>query len=146
MQVQTISNSQPNQTNFQGRIAIVNELSAEPCRRIRNIIPDLEKVINDKPFDLFVTETHQGQSLSFIAQKSKHFGKKNKPISEYSVATNISYPNTEKDIEKFYIAVATDTVSDFEKMLPKKASFADKCKNILNKFCNHFINAITDRI
>ncbi len=124
MLIQNNSNNQ----SFNGRVAIVGDLSAEPCRRIRNITPYLKKFIKDKPFDLFIKENYEKKHLSFISQKPYHFGKKNKPISEYSVSKNVGAPYTEIDIENFYLSAALNSIEKF-------SSFAEaKNNSVMSKF------------
>lgn len=135
MLVQNNSNNQ----SFNGRVAIVGDLSAEPCRRIRNISTELKNIIKDKPFDLFIRENHKEYNLSFIAQKPYHFGKKNKPISEYMVSKKIGEPNTEKDIERYYLAAAANSIENFassaegrnNSMMAKFKYFLSSAGNIL---------------
>ncbi len=125
-----VQNSLNNQS-FNGKIAIVGDLSAEPCKYVRKILPPLKRMIKDKPFDLFIKEDYKENSINFIAQKPHHFGKKNKPISEYSVSKNISSPNTETDIEEFYLAAATHSINNYRPI--ENNSIISKFKYFLSR-------------
>jgi len=121
-----------NNQSFNGRIAIVDELSAEPCKYVRKILPRIKSLIQDKPFDLFIKENYKDNNISFIAQKPHHFGKKNKPISEYTVSKNIGLPNTETDIEHIYLGAAKNTIDNY-RMSEKNNSIMKKFKYCLSR-------------
>lgn len=143
MQVQNISNQQPNQ-NFQGGVSIVGQLSALPCKNVIEIAPKLKSLLFDKPFDLFIRENYTDETISFIVQKAKHFGKKNKPIAEYRIDKTPRYNKAAKNDDEMYYTIAKMAVDDYEKFkLPK--SFFDKCKINLKKFIYGFRDAILDK-
>ena len=142
MQVQTISNSQPNKQSFQGNINIVNDLSYNPCKYVRKAYNSIAEIIKDKPYDLFIKQNYKEDSLSFIAKKPKHLGKINKP-KEKSVIIDASRMDQGQDTTDLYIAVAKETANMYDKAFPE-LSAKEKCKKFFNKLLNKFVNAFQD--
>ena len=89
MQIQPISISSKNNQTFQGKINIENDLSYLPCKYVRQAYDSMSKMIENKPFDLFISQNHKNKSLNFVAQKEEHFGKINKPFAK-NIISNAS--------------------------------------------------------
>ena len=136
MQIPAISNTQTNNQNFQGQLNIVNDLSYLPCKYTRAAYDEMSKIIKDKPFDLFIRQNHKENTLSFIAKKTEHLGKKNKPFVE-NIITNISTMDNGKYTTDLYKSVAEDTVNTYDKTYPTKNK-NEKIKNFINKFIEIF--------
>ena len=126
-----IQNNKNNQT-FKGGVAIVGELSAVPCKHVRKVAPELKSLMKNKNFDLFIKENFERNDIVFTVQKSNHYGKKNKPISEFSLAKKLNYYSDEAANE-IYLATAKSAVEYCEKMVPKQESLLGKCKNFISK-------------
>lgn len=126
-----IQNNKNNQT-FKGGVAIVGELSAVPCKHVRKVAPELKSLMKNKNFDLFIKEDFERNGIVFTVQKSNHYGKKNKPISEFSLAKKLNYYSDEAANE-IYLATAKSAVEYYEKMIPKQESLLGKCKNFISK-------------
>ena len=126
-----IQNNKNNQT-FKGGVAIVGELSAVPCKHVRKVAPELKSLMKNKNFDLFIKEDFERNGIVFTVQKSNHYGKKNKPISEFSLAKKLNYYSDEAANE-IYLATAKSAVEYYEKMVPKQESLLGKCKNFISK-------------
>lgn len=126
-----IQNNKNNQT-FKGGVAIVGELSAVPCKHVRKVAPELKSLMKNKNFDLFIKENFERNDIVFTVQKSNDYGKKNKPISEFSLAKKLNYYSDEAANE-IYLATAKSAVEYYEKMVPKQESLLGKCKNFISK-------------
>lgn len=143
MQIQTISNSQPNKLSFQGNVNIVNDLSYLPCKYVRQSYDSMVELIKDKPFDLFIKQNHQDKSLSFIAKKAEHLGKIKKPFME-NVILDASTMDNGSDTIDLYTAVAKETINTYDKAFPTLTT-GEKIKKVLNKIGNQFIDIFQDK-
>ena len=128
MQIQNLQNNQ----TFKGRVAIIGELSALPCKHVRRISPDLKNLVIDKHFDLFIKEDYERNVIEFSAQKPTDFGKNNKPISKYELSRKLNYYNDDV-ADEIYLATAKSTVNFYEKTFPQTESKVDKFKNFVKK-------------
>ena len=132
MQIQNLQNNQ----TFKGRVAIIGELSALPCKHVRRISPELKNLVKDKHFDLFIKEDYERNVIEFSAQKPTDFGKNNKPISKYELSRKLNYYNDDV-ADEIYLATAKSTVNFYEKTFPQTESKVDKFKNFVkNLFKN----------
>ncbi|MBO5434246.1 hypothetical protein J6A31_00290 [bacterium] len=128
MQIQNLQNNQ----TFKGRVAIIGELSALPCKHVRRISPELKNLVKDKHFDLFIKEDYERNVIEFSAQKPTDFGKNNKPISKYELSRKLNYYNDDV-ADEIYLATAKSTVNFYEKTFPQTESKVDKFKNFVKK-------------
>lgn len=128
MQIQNLQNNQ----TFKGRVAIIGELSALPCKHVRRISPELKNLVIDKHFDLFIKEDYERNVIEFSAQKPTDFGKNNKPISKYELSRKLNYYNDDV-ADEIYLATAKSTVNFYEKTFPQTESKVDKFKNFVKK-------------
>lgn len=105
MKTQNISNT-PQNTNFQGNVIIVNDLSAVPTKLVRRSADKLKTMIADKNCDLFIRQNHSQHSISIIAQNPKYHGNFKKPHKETIIDQN-SY---------FYEEAALNSIKEYEKL------------------------------
>lgn len=145
MQVQNIS-SHHNKTSFNGTINIIpGDLSYYPARCVRKAYASIKKLINDKPFDLFIRQNHEDGSVSIIAQKARPFWRKNKPSVESSIADvahkDIGTCIGDRDVVDLYIAVAKNTVLKYEEKYPQK-TFGEKLQAGLDKAWHKFLKTM----
>ena len=73
MQVQKINNQSQNNTNFQGKIFVEPDLSYEPCKFVRRHFDTMQKLIADKPYDLFIKQDHAEKTVSIINELTNVF-------------------------------------------------------------------------
>ena len=140
MQIPAISATQSNNQSFQGKVNIVNDLSYLPCKYVRTAYDSISKMVEDKPFDIFIKQNHKDKSLSFIAKRPEHVGLKNKPVVEYSIANASEMDNQEKTTD-LYISVAKQSIEDYNKKFPPKTigeRIADSLDNFRKKFVKLF--------
>ena len=137
MQVSAISQSQQqNKHSFQGRVDIVNDLSYLPCKYVRKAYDSMSKMIEDKPFDLFIFQDYKLGNLKFVAQKTEHLGKKNKPLIKYQIG-NAQYADNGHNTSDLYISVAKHTIEDYSKAYPE-VSAGDKIKRFVSSLYKTF--------
>ncbi len=142
MQIQPISNSSKNNQSFQGKINIENDLSYLPCKYVRQAYDSMTKMIENKPFDLFISQNHKNKSLSFVVQKEEHFGKINKPFVKNIIADASTMDNG-KITKDLYSTVAEETIKTYEEMfLPSQKD--SKIKRFFNKIGQKFMEIIQD--
>lgn len=127
-----IQNNKNNQS-FNGRVAIDGELSALPCKHVRRISSNLKTIMAEKPFDLFIKEDHKNDTILFIAQKTKDFGKTDKPKFQNTLSKDLNY-YSEEAADDIYLATAKDTIDCYEEMNAKQQkTMFSKFKNVINK-------------
>ena len=143
MQIPAISNTQQNNTNFQGKINIVNDLSYLPCKYTRAAYDSISQMIKDKPFDLFIKQNHKHHSLSMIAKKTEHIGKLNKPFIENIIPDASTMDNGQYTTD-LYKAVAKETINIYETAFPESKK-GEKIKKFINKLTNKFIEIFQDK-
>ncbi len=134
MQIQSISNSQQNKQNFNGKVFITpGDLSYLPAKYVRESYNALEKMIADKPFDLFIKQNHAKKAVSIIAQSEKDVLKKNSLKTEYLVAENAN----------LYDAVAEKTIREHEEKLQKQPkTFTEKLQKFADNVWQKFLNVM----
>ena len=127
-----IQNNKNNQS-FNGRVAIDGELSALPCKHVRRISSNLKTIMAEKPFDLFIKEDHKNDTILFIAQKTKDFGKTDKPKFQSTLSKDLNY-YSEEAADDIYLATAKDAIDCYEEMNAKQQkTMFSKFKNVINK-------------
>lgn len=142
MQIQPISISSKNNQTFQGKINIENDLSYLPCKYVRQAYDSMTKMIENKPFDLFISQNHKNKSLNFVAQKEEHLGKLNKPFIQ-NVIANASTMDNGKYTKNLYSTVAEDTINTYEKVFLTSQKDS-KIKRFFNKIGQKFMEIIQD--
>lgn len=143
MQVQNISN---NQQSFQGKL-IPRNLSSDAHELISANYLRMQRLVEDKGFNLYITEDSGNKLLKFIAQRARDFGKKNRPIMEVAAdmrANAYQTASRQADKENLYLATAEYTVKEFEKIKAPE-SFADKCKRFGKKALQKFMDIVQDK-
>lgn len=155
MQVQNISN---NQQSFQGKL-IPKNLSNDAHELISANYLRMQRLVDDKGFNLYITEDPGNKLLRFIAQRARDYGKKNRPIMEVAadmrakVYKAVAMPSEQNaavavakkaDKEDLYLATAEYTVKEFEKIKAPE-NFADKCKRFGRRVLQKFMDIIQDK-
>lgn len=143
MQIPSISNTQPKNQTFQGNINIVNDLSYLPCKYVRKAYDSMAKMIEDKPFDLFIKQDHKNKTLNFIAKKPEDLGKIKKPFVKNII---LDAPNLDNGqyTEDLYKTVAKETIDTYNTMYPTYTK-GEKIKRFFNKLANEIVEAFQDK-
>ena len=68
--------------------------------------------------------------MKFVAQKTEHLGKKNKPPIKYQIG-NAQYADNGHNTSDLYISVAKHTIEDYSKAYPE-VSAGDKIKRFVS--------------
>ena len=131
MKVQNISNNQ----SFQGNVIMIGKFSEMPEKLIQKSLPKLEKMIEKKPYDLFIEQNKHKGVVKVYAQKEKDF-KLNKGLVS-SVTMN--------DKEDFYEHCAEYVLKEQDIKLKNHPNFLQKCKNAVNNTAKRFVDALFDQ-
>ncbi|MBS5801686.1 MAG: hypothetical protein KIC80_01545 [Brachyspira sp.] len=148
MQVQNNSGSQVTHQSFKGKIDIMpGNLSYNPSKCVRKAYNSLEKMIKDKPFDLFIRQDAKTDTVRLIAQKPEHYGRKNKPIAEAVISGAAKLEDSAAEpkysASGLYISVAKEAISEYEKKFPVM-SFSEKAKKFFNNLGSKFMKIMQD--
>lgn len=135
MQIQQISNS--NNQTFQGRVAIVGDLSAQPTKLVREAAESLKNRFKNSDYDLFIKQDYNKNRLNLIVTREKDFEKPNKIRGKATISTLETNPDV------------LDTASDYartsyENQIDTKPSFKEKCNEFFKKLGNKLFEIITD--
>lgn len=131
MQINNFSNT--NQQNFNGKVVIIDDLSAVPASFVRKNAVKLKKLVNELPFDLFIKQNHKDDTVSIIAQKEKDFRKNNAKYVKISFNKNADlYDKSAEKAVKFYQAYNI------------KPTFVEKLKKIFNNLGEKLYKIMTD--
>lgn len=131
MQIQNISNQQ----SFKGNVIMVGKFGEVPEKIIQKSLPKLEKIIEKKPYDLFLEQHKNKGVINVYAQKEKDFKLNRGPVS--SVTMN--------DKEDFYEKCAEYVVKEQDLKLKNQPTFSQKCKKFVDKMLTKFIEAFQDK-
>lgn len=124
MQIQSIDKSQHyNNMAFQGNVNIVNDLSYLPCKYVRKSYDSIVKMMEDKPFDLFIKQEHKTGNLHFIAKKPEHVFKKDAPCIN-SIIGDASRMDDGESTKDLYVAVARDAVNGYDNYIIPELAFS----------------------
>lgn len=135
MQVQKINNQNQNNTNFQGKVFVAPDLSYYPCKFVRKHLDTMNKMIADKPYDLFIKQNHANKTVSIIAQKEKDLGKRKAPSHVVLMEQNI----------EFYDIAAQNAIEEFDKKLANlPPTFKEKVGKFFNKLGQKFMKIMQD--
>lgn len=135
MQVQKINNQNQNNTNFQGKVFVAPDLSYYPCKFVRKHLDTMNKMIADKPYDLFIKQNHGQNTVSIIAQKEKDLGKRKAPRHIVLMEQNI----------EFYDIAAQNAIEEFDKKLANlPPTFKEKVGKFFNKLGRKFMEIMQD--
>lgn len=134
MKVHNLTNSQYTSPNFQGRIDILpGNLSYEPTKYIRKAYKSMEELIKDKPYNLYIRQDHQNNTVKIIAQTEDNFIK-NKGIKAES------YMSSSADL---YEDAAKTVVASYENKLQNRPqTLGEKIKLGLNKIWHNFLQGL----
>ncbi len=128
MQVQTISNTKPDNKSFQGNVIIVNELSYNPCRYVRKAMGAMQEMIKDKPYDLFIKQHYKENEVSLTAQDSINY-LRNKGLKSEAFVSSGANINDE-----FYKVMSEFVIKDMDdKLAARPVSLAHR----ITKLCKH---------
>lgn len=131
MQVNNISNT--TQQNFNGKVVIINDLSAIPTSYVRKNADKLKSLVQDLPFDLFIKQNHKEETVSIIAQKEKDFRNN---IAKY---VKISFGKN----EDLYRSSAKNAIIMYQAG-NIKPTFGEKVKKIFNNLGKKLYKIMTD--
>ncbi len=135
MQVQKINNQNLNNTNFQGKVFVDPDLSYYPCKFVRQHFDNMQKMIADKPYDLFIKQNHAKNTVSIIAQKEKDLGKRNALRHVVVMDKNL----------EFYDLAAENAIQEFDKKLANlPPTFKEKTHKFFNKLGQKIMEIIQD--
>ena len=115
MQIQNISN----QPKFKGNVILVGEFSAVPTKLIRKSASKLAKIIDKKPYDLFLEQNHARGIVTVSAQREKDY-MNNKGLKSVVMM---------KDNEDFYEHCANYVVKEQDLKLKYNQTTGEKIKN-----------------
>ena len=140
MQVQNISMSQNSRQTFQGKINIFpGNLSYNPARNVRKAYDAMQAMIQDKPFDLLITQNNKTQTVSVIAKKATDIGVKDSPRMEVLIpgAADMGddYKLFNSSAVDIYIAAAKTAVREYENRFMSKPAnnFAKRFASLFGK-------------
>lgn len=133
MKIQNISNSQQN-TNFQGNLILKGEFGTIATKHIREAVPQLRKIIDKEPFDLFIQQHQRGENvLEVFAQNFvDHLNNKNnKKVSAFVSETG--------DM----ISAADNVVSGYKNDIQSKKLW-ERIKAAYFKFEDYYFEMLDD--
>ncbi len=139
MQVENISSTNKNLKAFQGRVAIVGDLSAIPAKAVREAAPNLKKLFADKPYDLYIKENYNYNCIDFIVENPKNFGRK---------TPDFIYTIPKKDKERLkdpnaYYSTAENAIINYERRIHDN-SLGVKLKKFFKNLGQKFKEALQD--
>ena len=98
-------------TNFQGKLVLLNELSRKPGSCIEKVKKDLQEMIKPKNYDLYLEQDYSTNKINFAASTLY-------PRCIHGAIEHEELPITAKP--KRYINAAKDTMDNYEKALNEK--------------------------
>ena len=137
--MQAISNS--NNQTFQGRVAIVGDLSAQPTKLVRKTAEDLKTRFKNTDYDLFIKQDYKNNRLELIVARGKDFEKTNKIRGKATISTLETNPDV-LDTASDYARVNYENHVDAKKII--KPDFKEKIKEFFKKLGNKLFEIITD--
>ncbi|PWL81052.1 hypothetical protein DBY21_00190 [Candidatus Gastranaerophilales bacterium] len=139
MQIQQISNS--NNQTFQGRVAIVGDLSAQPAKLVRKAAENLKTRFKNTDYDLFIKQDYKNNRLELIVAREKDFEKTNKIRGKATISTLETNPDV-LDTASDYARVNYENQVDAKKII--KPDFKEKCSEFFKKLGNKLFEIMTD--
>lgn len=136
MQVHKVANNNvQSNTNFNGKLIVEPDLSYYPCKFVRRHYETMQRLIAEKPYDLFIKQNHGEDTVSIIAQKEKDLIK-NKPLRHEVIMS--------KNLE-FYDVAADSAIKEFDKKLASlPPTFKEKAKSFFDKFGKKLMQVMQD--
>jgi hypothetical protein len=115
MRIDRISN-----TEFKGKLVIVNELSNKPKRCIAKVQNDIQKLVKPKDYNLFIQQDYSKNEMRIIADYP--FPLKPNQRTSLSTRTQMNIPITSKASK--YVETSKDVMEKFEYNLNQKGQQA----------------------
>ena len=139
MQIQQISNL--NNQTYQGRVAIVGDLSAQPTKLVREAAESLKNRFKNSDYDLFIKQDYNKNRLNLIVTREKDFEKPNKIKGKATISTLETNPDI-LDTASDYARVNYENQVESKKII--KPEFKEICNEFFNKLGNKLFEIITD--
>ena len=124
-------------TDFKGKLVIVNQLSNKPKKCLANVQNDIQKFIKPKDYNLFIQQDYSKNEMRIIADYP--FPLKRSKLNLYFTRTQMNIPITSKASK--YVETSQDVMDKFEYNLHQKEQQAweqeqkkqkiDDAKNII---------------
>lgn len=124
MQIQQISNL--NNQTYQGRVAIVGDLSAQPTKLVREAAESLKNRFKNSDYDLFIKQDYNKNRLNLIVTREKDFEKPNKIKGKATISTLETNPDI-LDTASDYARVNYENQVEAKKII--KPEFKEKCND-----------------
>ena len=137
--MQAISNS--NNQTFQGRVAIVGDLSAQPTKLVRKTAEDLKTRFKNTDYDLFIKQDYKNNRLELIVARGKDFEKTNKIKGKATISTLETNPDV-LDTASDYARINYENQVDAKKFI--KPDFKEKINEFFNKLENKLFKIMID--
>ncbi len=137
--MQAISNS--NNQTFQGRVAIVGDLSAQPTKLVRKTAEDLKTRFKNTDYDLFIKQDYKNNRLELIVAREKDFEKTNKIKGKATISTLETNPDV-LDTASDYARINYENQVDAKKFI--KPDFKEKINEFFNKLENKLFKIMID--
>lgn len=137
--MQAISNS--NNQTFQGRVAIVGDLSAQPTKLVRKTAEDLKTRFKNTDYDLFIKQDYKNNRLELIVAREKDFEKTNKIKGKATISTLETNPDV-LDTASDYARINYENQVDAKKFI--KPDFKEKINEFFNKLENKLFKIMLD--
>ena len=135
MQIKTIDKSQQsNNTTFQGKVNVVNDLTFVPRKYMSKAFDSMSKLVENEPFDLFIKQDNKTDTLRIVAMKPEHAGRKGAPFIE-NVIGDASTMDSGVYTTDLYVATARDTVNLYNNFITPElgSSLGSKIKKFVDK-------------
>ena len=139
MQIQQISNL--NNQTYQGIVAIVGDLSAQPTKLVREAAESLKNRFKNSDYDLFIKQDYNKNRLNLIVTREKDFEKPNKIKGKATISTLETNPDI-LDTASDYARVNYENQVEAKKII--KPEFKEKCNEFFKKLGNKLFEIITD--
>ena len=143
-----VENIQQNQPNFKGTIYNSFIIDKSRANALKTIYNDVNKMIKNKPYDLYIEENYGPQTLTFSLKNSKPKKKFfSLDLEMKSVVDDYAKLPAKDKLAIMYKRTVTDLIGNYE----KTQSFIDsfllpqiKIKNWLNKLGKKFGKKVPD--
>lgn len=103
-------------TDFKGKLVIVNQLSNKPKKCLANVQNDIQKLIKPKDYNLFIQQDYSKNEMRIIADYP--FPLKRSKLNLYFTRTQMNIPITSKASK--YVETSKDVMDKFEYNLYQK--------------------------
>ena len=106
-------------TDFKGKLVIVNQLSNKPKKCLANVQNDIQKFIKPKDYNLFIQQDYSKNEMRIIADYP--FPLKPTQKNSYFTRTQINIPITSNASK--YVDAASNVINQFENNLQEKLAY-----------------------